>query len=423
MTFYEIPAASAAPQARASFWGAASENVAAVRAGRGGVKGVRVRYACGFRARTPRGASSPPPKALQGSAKAGMAPEIPVRGLHVCNTRMSSDTDSTFSTSQILASEQEVLVLFYLGQYIMSKQLYDKKQQHVVYCSDDLLGDLFGVPSFSVKEPRKLYAMISRNLTAVNQQEFASPNTSTNETRHLPEIGSDQEKSMQELQEEKPPNLNATPTTSPRRLHSETEFTSRNTSTHEIRRRLEIGSDQEESMQELQEEKPPNLNATPTTSPRRTHSETEFASPNTSTNETRSLLEIGSDQEESMQELQEEKPPTTSPRRTYSETDFTSPNTSTNETRHRLEIESDQEESMQELQEEKLPILNATPTTSPRRTHSETEFASPNTSTHETRRRLEIGSDQEESMQEEKPPNLNSRPTTSSRRPHSETGT
>ncbi|KAM8980950.1 E3 ubiquitin-protein ligase Mdm2-like isoform 2-T4 [Sarcophilus harrisii] len=263
---------------------------------------------------------------------------------------MSSDTDGTFSASQIPASEQEALVrpkplflkllklagaqkdaftmkevLFYLGQYIMSKQLYDKKQQHIVYCSDDLLGDLFGVPSFSVKEPRKLYAMISRNLTAVNQQEFASANTSTNETRHLPEIGSDEEASMQELQEEKPPNLNATPTTSFRRTHSETEFAGPNASTNETRNLLEIGSDQEASMQELQEEKPPNLNATLTTSPRKTHSETEFASPNTSSNETRRRLEIGSEKEESMQQLQEERPPnlnsrpTTSSRRTHSE--------------------------------------------------------------------------------------------------------
>lgn len=45
-------------------------------------------------------------------------------------------------------------VIFYLGQYIMTKRLYDEKQQHIVYCSNDLLGDLFGVPSFSVKEHR-----------------------------------------------------------------------------------------------------------------------------------------------------------------------------------------------------------------------------------------------------------------------------
>uniref|UniRef100_A0A2K6FIE0 E3 ubiquitin-protein ligase Mdm2 n=1 Tax=Propithecus coquereli TaxID=379532 RepID=A0A2K6FIE0_PROCO len=62
-------------------------------------------------------------------------------------------------------------VIFYLGQYIMTKRLYDEKQQHIVYCSNDLLGDLFGVPSFSVKEHRKIYTMIYRNLVVVNQQE------------------------------------------------------------------------------------------------------------------------------------------------------------------------------------------------------------------------------------------------------------
>uniref|UniRef100_A0A8C0HHS9 DM2 domain-containing protein n=1 Tax=Chelonoidis abingdonii TaxID=106734 RepID=A0A8C0HHS9_CHEAB len=61
-------------------------------------------------------------------------------------------------------------VIFYLGQYIMSKQLYDEKQQYIVHCADDLLGDLFGEPSFSVKEPRKIYSMIFRNLIAVSQQ-------------------------------------------------------------------------------------------------------------------------------------------------------------------------------------------------------------------------------------------------------------
>ncbi|XP_044129874.1 E3 ubiquitin-protein ligase Mdm2-like, partial [Bufo gargarizans] len=44
-------------------------------------------------------------------------------------------------------------VIHHLGQYIMAKQLYDKKQQHIVHCSNDPLGELFGVQSFSVKEP------------------------------------------------------------------------------------------------------------------------------------------------------------------------------------------------------------------------------------------------------------------------------
>uniref|UniRef100_A0A8C8W7W2 E3 ubiquitin-protein ligase Mdm2 n=1 Tax=Peromyscus maniculatus bairdii TaxID=230844 RepID=A0A8C8W7W2_PERMB len=96
----------------------------------------------------------------------------------MCNTNMSVSTDGAVSTSQIPASEQETLVrpkplllkllqsvgaqkdiytmkeiIFYLGQYIMTKRLYDEKQQHIVYCSNDLLGDLFGVPN--VKELEK----------------------------------------------------------------------------------------------------------------------------------------------------------------------------------------------------------------------------------------------------------------------------
>ncbi|XP_006859605.1 PREDICTED: E3 ubiquitin-protein ligase Mdm2 isoform X3 [Chrysochloris asiatica] len=116
----------------------------------------------------------------------------------MCTTNMSvSSTDgaASASTSQIPASEQETLVrpkplllkllksagaqkdvytmkevIFYLGQYIMTKRLYDEKQQHMVYCSNDLLGDLFGEPSFSVKDHRKICTMINRNLIVVSQQ-------------------------------------------------------------------------------------------------------------------------------------------------------------------------------------------------------------------------------------------------------------
>ncbi|XP_078075857.1 E3 ubiquitin-protein ligase Mdm2 [Mustelus asterias] len=62
-------------------------------------------------------------------------------------------------------------VMHYLGQYIIAKQLYDEKQQHIVHCSDDLLSHLFGVQSFSIKEPRTLYAMLSKNLTSVNHED------------------------------------------------------------------------------------------------------------------------------------------------------------------------------------------------------------------------------------------------------------
>lgn len=41
----------------------------------------------------------------------------------------------------------------------MSKRLYDEKQQHIVHCANDLLGDVFGVQSFSVKEHRYKYVL------------------------------------------------------------------------------------------------------------------------------------------------------------------------------------------------------------------------------------------------------------------------
>lgn len=62
-------------------------------------------------------------------------------------------------------------VMFYLGQYIIQKQLYDQKQQHIVHCSQDALGQVLGVDSFSVKETRVLFAMITKNLVAVKSQE------------------------------------------------------------------------------------------------------------------------------------------------------------------------------------------------------------------------------------------------------------
>lgn len=55
-------------------------------------------------------------------------------------------------------------VMHYLGQYIMVKQLYDQQEQHMVYCGGDLLGDLLGCQSFSVKDPSPLYDMLRKNL-------------------------------------------------------------------------------------------------------------------------------------------------------------------------------------------------------------------------------------------------------------------
>ncbi|XP_061085634.1 E3 ubiquitin-protein ligase Mdm2 isoform X1 [Conger conger] len=90
-------------------------------------------------------------------------------------------------------------VMFYLGQYIMSKQLYDKRQQHIVHCADDALGAVLGVDSFSVKEPRVLYAMISKNLIAVknpdSQSAFTEPRSQSEPDRGPEETDSDSQSS------------------------------------------------------------------------------------------------------------------------------------------------------------------------------------------------------------------------------------
>ncbi|XP_030632715.1 E3 ubiquitin-protein ligase Mdm2 [Chanos chanos] len=86
-------------------------------------------------------------------------------------------------------------VMFYLGKYIMHKELYDKKQQHIVHCRDDALGAVLGVDSFSVKEPRALFAMISKNLVAVKNPEsqsvFTEPQSQSQPDRGQEETVSD----------------------------------------------------------------------------------------------------------------------------------------------------------------------------------------------------------------------------------------
>uniref|UniRef100_A0A3Q1C6U7 RING-type domain-containing protein n=1 Tax=Amphiprion ocellaris TaxID=80972 RepID=A0A3Q1C6U7_AMPOC len=66
-------------------------------------------------------------------------------------------------------------VMFYLGQYIIQKQLYDQKQQHIVHCSQDALGRVLGVNSFSIKEPRVLFAMITKNLVTSDSSRKEEP--------------------------------------------------------------------------------------------------------------------------------------------------------------------------------------------------------------------------------------------------------
>ncbi|XP_051494711.1 protein Mdm4 isoform X2 [Apus apus] len=64
-------------------------------------------------------------------------------------------------------------VMHYLGQYIMVRQLYDKREQHMVYCRGDELGELLGLESFSVKDPSPVYDMLKRNLTSAAMADAA----------------------------------------------------------------------------------------------------------------------------------------------------------------------------------------------------------------------------------------------------------
>ncbi|XP_043943954.1 E3 ubiquitin-protein ligase Mdm2 [Protopterus annectens] len=128
-------------------------------------------------------------------------------------------------------------VIFYLGQYIMSKQLYDKKQQHLVHCANDLLGELFGVQSFSVKEPRRLYAMISKNLLAVTvNQDSINVHTAVKDT----ECNHENETDLKESSCEEGPvavAMSSRPSTSCRRTFSETEDASSDDQSSDHRKR------------------------------------------------------------------------------------------------------------------------------------------------------------------------------------------
>ncbi|XP_069612295.1 protein Mdm4 [Ranitomeya imitator] len=64
-------------------------------------------------------------------------------------------------------------VMHFLGQYIMVKQLYDKRQQHIVHCGADELGKLLGITTFSVKDPSPLYQMLKKNLHRISGTDAA----------------------------------------------------------------------------------------------------------------------------------------------------------------------------------------------------------------------------------------------------------
>ncbi|XDV25209.1 hypothetical protein PO909_029162 [Leuciscus waleckii] len=113
-------------------------------------------------------------------------------------------TESCLSSSQINKVDNEKLVMFYLGKYIMSKELYDKQQQHIVHCGEDALGAVLGVKSFSVKEPRALFAMINRNLVTVKNPEtqstFSEPRSQSEPDRGPGDTDSDSRSSTSQQQ-------------------------------------------------------------------------------------------------------------------------------------------------------------------------------------------------------------------------------
>ncbi|XP_010881000.2 E3 ubiquitin-protein ligase Mdm2 isoform X2 [Esox lucius] len=117
----------------------------------------------------------------------------------VDNEKLVRPNDKLHTLLQEAGVEKEILtmkeVIFYLGQYIMKKQLYDKKQQHIVHCAHDALGAVLGVDSFSVKEPQVLFAMITQNLTAVKNPEsqsgFTEPRSQIETDRGPEETDSD----------------------------------------------------------------------------------------------------------------------------------------------------------------------------------------------------------------------------------------
>ncbi|KAM8974140.1 E3 ubiquitin-protein ligase Mdm2 [Pelodytes ibericus] len=179
----------------------------------------------------------------------------------MCNTNMSSTTDN-LDSSQIMTSEQETLVkpkplllkllqsagaqtetftmkevIYHLGQYIKAKQLYDEKQQHIVHCSNDPLGELFGVQNFSVKEPRRLYAMISKNLITAASQESSDAVPRENGACSISNKLNTQKESSEDVQERLSPPISRPGSSSQRKTLSESEENAANDQPAEQQRR------------------------------------------------------------------------------------------------------------------------------------------------------------------------------------------
>ncbi|XP_060628958.1 protein Mdm4 isoform X3 [Anolis sagrei] len=89
---------------------------------------------------------------------------------------MTSSTSAQFPSNEKAcrtSSERITQIIHYLGEYIVLKQLYDKEEQHMVYCEGDQLGDLLGHESFSVKDPSPVFDMLKRNVTPASVTDAA----------------------------------------------------------------------------------------------------------------------------------------------------------------------------------------------------------------------------------------------------------
>ncbi|XP_074083458.1 E3 ubiquitin-protein ligase Mdm2-like isoform X3 [Macrotis lagotis] len=115
-------------------------------------------------------------------------------------------------------------VLFYLDAYVKAKGLAHPQRRHLVACSGDLLGAALGTSSFSMAVPRKLCALISKNLAGVELPESSSPLGSRGEARNPHELGSELKESVHGLwQDSLSPSVCARPATSSERSPTEAE--------------------------------------------------------------------------------------------------------------------------------------------------------------------------------------------------------
>ncbi|XP_066456245.1 protein Mdm4 isoform X2 [Eleutherodactylus coqui] len=111
-------------------------------------------------------------------------------------------------------------VMYFLGQYIMVKQLYDKQQQHIVHCGTDELGKLLGITTFSVKDPSPLYEMLKKNLHKISCTD-AAQSPSRDQTQATG--GLERRKSYDESSKEEIMDIGVTSSLSPKLLAQDNE--------------------------------------------------------------------------------------------------------------------------------------------------------------------------------------------------------